>query len=300
MEPDVARPMFDTDELVINMGPQHPAHARRAAGRAEARRREGRRCRRGHRLPAPRRREAEREPRLDADRPADRPAGLRGVGGRATSAYVETVEKLLSLEVPRRARYIRTILAELQRLASHLRLARHPRDGHRRGHGVPLLPPRAGADPRPVRGVLRRAPHLQLDADRRAAAGPAAGLGQEGARSSATSRWRSSSSTRRCSRTTGSGWSARRNIGVISAADAIAVGLCGPPLRGSGVARDVRKDEPYAAYDEMEFDVPVGTQRRHLRPVPGAARGDAAVGADHPAGDRGAARGAGRWARCRA
>jgi NADH-quinone oxidoreductase subunit D len=51
-----------------------------------------------------------------------------------------------------------------------------------------------------------------------------------------------------------------RGIGVISAADAVAVGLCGPPLRGSGVARDVRKDEPYAAYAEMEFDVPVGTR----------------------------------------
>ena len=35
--------------------------------------------------------------------------------------------------------------------------------------------------------------------------------------------------------------------------------MCGPTLRGSGVARDVRKDEPYAAYDEMEFDVPIGT-----------------------------------------
>jgi NADH-quinone oxidoreductase subunit D len=39
----------------------------------------------------------------------------------------------------------------------------------------------------------------------------------------------------------------------------VALGLSGPPLRGSGVPRDVRKDEPYAAYDEMDFDVPVGT-----------------------------------------
>jgi len=51
-----------------------------------------------------------------------------------------------------------------------------------------------------------------------------------------------------------------RNVGVISADAAIAVGLCGPPLRGSGVARDVRKDEPYAAYDEFQFDIPVGTR----------------------------------------
>ena len=51
-----------------------------------------------------------------------------------------------------------------------------------------------------------------------------------------------------------------KDIGVISAADAIAAGMCGPPLRGSGVRRDVRKDEPYAAYDEMEFDIPLGTR----------------------------------------
>jgi NADH-quinone oxidoreductase subunit D len=50
-----------------------------------------------------------------------------------------------------------------------------------------------------------------------------------------------------------------RKIGVISGADAIAAGLSGPMLRGSGVLRDIRKDEPYAAYAEMEFDVPIGT-----------------------------------------
>jgi len=50
-----------------------------------------------------------------------------------------------------------------------------------------------------------------------------------------------------------------RGIGVITAEQAVAIGLSGPPLRGSGVPKDVRKDEPYAAYDEMKFDVPVGT-----------------------------------------
>jgi len=50
-----------------------------------------------------------------------------------------------------------------------------------------------------------------------------------------------------------------KGIGVIGGADAVALGLTGPVLRGSGVPRDVRKDEPYAAYSDFEFDVPVGT-----------------------------------------
>ncbi len=49
-------------------------------------------------------------------------------------------------------------------------------------------------------------------------------------------------------------------VGVISAEDAIAYGITGPFLRGSGVEYDVRKDCPYAVYDRLPFDVPVGTQ----------------------------------------
>lgn len=48
------------------------------------------------------------------------------------------------------------------------------------------------------------------------------------------------------------------NIGVISAERAIALGFSGPMLRGSGVAWDLRKKQPYAAYDQMDFDIPVG------------------------------------------
>src|SRR2546421_363326 len=47
-------------------------------------------------------------------------------------------------------------------------------------------------------------------------------------------------------------------IGVISAEDAIAIGLSGPALRGSGVAWDIRKSRPYAAYADMDFEIPVG------------------------------------------
>jgi NADH-quinone oxidoreductase subunit D len=49
-----------------------------------------------------------------------------------------------------------------------------------------------------------------------------------------------------------------RNVGVISAEDAIAMGVTGPVLRGSGVKWDIRKAQPYEAYDKVEFDVPIG------------------------------------------
>ncbi|MDD3447223.1 MAG: NADH-quinone oxidoreductase subunit D, partial [Zavarzinia sp.] len=48
------------------------------------------------------------------------------------------------------------------------------------------------------------------------------------------------------------------DIGVVSAEEAIAWGFTGPMLRGSGVAWDLRKSQPYDAYDKMDFDVPVG------------------------------------------
>jgi len=51
-----------------------------------------------------------------------------------------------------------------------------------------------------------------------------------------------------------------KGIGVISAQEAINWGLTGPMLRGSGVAYDVRKAAPYDAYDKVEFDVPIGKE----------------------------------------
>jgi NADH-quinone oxidoreductase subunit C/D len=50
-----------------------------------------------------------------------------------------------------------------------------------------------------------------------------------------------------------------RDIGVLSADDALSYGWVGPCLRGSGVAYDVRKDHPYSGYEQYDFDVPIGT-----------------------------------------
>jgi len=48
------------------------------------------------------------------------------------------------------------------------------------------------------------------------------------------------------------------NVAVVSARDAIDYNLVGPNLRGSGIRYDVRKDEPYSIYPQIDFDVPVG------------------------------------------
>ena len=49
-----------------------------------------------------------------------------------------------------------------------------------------------------------------------------------------------------------------RHVGVISTADALSYGCTGPLLRSTGVPRDLRKDTPYLAYAELDFEVPVG------------------------------------------
>ena len=48
------------------------------------------------------------------------------------------------------------------------------------------------------------------------------------------------------------------DVGVVSPEDAIALGFSGPMIRASGLAWDLRKAQPYAVYDRMDFDIPVG------------------------------------------
>jgi NADH-quinone oxidoreductase subunit D len=49
-------------------------------------------------------------------------------------------------------------------------------------------------------------------------------------------------------------------IGVVSPERAKALGFTGPMLRGSGIAWDLRKQQPYEVYDRLDFDIPVGTE----------------------------------------
>src|SRR5437773_2125473 len=120
--------MFDTNELVINMGPQHPSThgVLRVVLRLDGEKVVDADVVIGY---LHRGIEKLSENRnwtqiiLLTDRMDYVAAATNNVG------YCETVEKLMSLEVPRRARYVRTILCELQRIASHcLWLGTHAMD----------------------------------------------------------------------------------------------------------------------------------------------------------------------------
>ncbi len=140
--------------------------------------------------------------------------------------YCLAVEKLLGLEVPKRAQYIRVLLTELTRIGSHLVwLGTHAID---LGAMSVLL--------YCFRGWLKAV-------ERFIAMFP--GRVQE---------YEDLLTQNRI-------WRARtRGIGMLSAADAIAMGVSGPTLRASGVAYDVRKSFPYSSYEEFEFDVPTRTE----------------------------------------
>jgi len=172
--------------------------------------------------------------------------------------YCLAVEKLLGLEIPKRAQYIRVMMAELQRVSSHLVwLGTHAIDlgamsvflycfrereeilkiferfaGQRmmtsyiRIGGVALEPP---AGWREVIGRFLNMMPSRID------------------------EYETLLTENRI-------WMARtKNVGVIDVKDAVAYSMTGPTLRAAGLAYDNRKVFPYSSYDEFEFDVPTRT-----------------------------------------
>jgi NADH-quinone oxidoreductase subunit D len=256
MEPQVARSSFDTETLVLNMGPQHPSThgVLRVVLHLDGETVTGSDIVIGY-LHRGIEKLSEHRTWTQIITLTDR---MDYVASAAHNlAYVETVEKLLAVEVPRRARYIRTILAELQRLASHcIWIGSHAMD--------------IGAQTVFLYAMRERELILDLFEEYCGARLTYTAMRIGGQPQDIPSGW-DKKVLEFCTVITeklgeyeellthNRIWLGRtRNIGVISAADAIAAGLSGPMLRGSGVRRDIRKDEPYAAYAEMDFDVPLG------------------------------------------
>jgi len=171
--------------------------------------------------------------------------------------YVMAVEKLMDVDAPLRAQVIRVILCELQRIASHLVwLGTHALDlaamsvflycMREREAILDIFEMVSGqrmmASYFRVGGLWRDVPPGFEEAVRQFLNLMPARVDQYEALLRNNPLW--------ISRT--------RGIGVVSAQDALAMGMTGPSLRGSGVNWDIRKAQPYSSYDQFEFDVPLG------------------------------------------
>ena len=171
--------------------------------------------------------------------------------------YVMAVEKLMGTDVPIRAQYVRVILVELTRLTSHLVwLGTHALDigamsvflycFRERETIMDIYEMVSGQRMmasyfRPG-GLWRDVPPGFEEAVREVLKVMPGRIDEYEALLNKNPIW--------LERT--------KNIGFISAQDALAWGLSGPSLRGSGVDWDIRKAMPYSCYDQFEFEVPLG------------------------------------------
>jgi NADH-quinone oxidoreductase subunit D len=255
-KPASQQTLFDAEEMVLNMGPQHPSThgVLRVILKLDGETVVGLDCDIGY-LHRGVEKIAEHDTYQMITPYWDRLDYVAAVSGDL--CYVEGVEKLLQVEVPKRAEYLRVILTELQRIASHLLwLGTHAIDigavtvllycFREREEILKIFEDFIGArltahafrigglwwDAYPefeqrVRAFLKILPgrideyETLLNANRI---------------------W--------LSRTVG--------IGVLPAEEAINLSLSGPVLRGSGVKYDVRKAMPYSAYSDFDFEVPLG------------------------------------------
>lgn len=170
------------------------------------------------------------------------------------SVYAMAVEKLAGIEVPERAEFIRVIMMELQRIASHLVfLGAFSLDlgattpflyaFREREDIIDLFEMACGARLtysyiRPG-GVMRDLPE-GFDAKARAFLKKLPAQLEE------------------IEKLFGRNeivYIRTRGVGILPPEDAVSYGVSGPSLRASGVPMDVRKDDPYSVYDRLDFDV---------------------------------------------
>ena len=197
-------------------------------------------------------------------------------------AYCMAIEKLLQLPVPERAQYIRVMFDEVTRLMNHLLwLGAHALDVgamtvflyafREREDLFDIYEAVSGARMhaayyRPG-GVYRdlpdQMPQYQASKIHNATAVKKMNSNREGSvldfLEDFTNRFPTYVDEYETLLTDNRIWKQRTvNIGVVSPERAMALGFTGPMLRGSGIAWDLRKKQPYEVYDRMDFDIPVG------------------------------------------
>ncbi len=176
--------------------------------------------------------------------------------GNLTLGYVRAIESALDIEVPERAKYIRTILAELSRIGTHLYdagiLAVFM--GHTTGFMWPF------ALREPIVEAVTRMSGTRITASFVIPGGIRRDVPWnvlEFVRKTTFVLERRLKSFEKIFIRNPTVIARLKEVGVLSKEDAIKFGVVGPFLRASGVEYDVRKVEPYEAYEMLNWDIPV-------------------------------------------
>jgi NADH-quinone oxidoreductase subunit D len=198
------------------------------------------------------------------------------------NAYCLALEKMLGLEVPMRAKYIRVMFSEITRLLNHLLWV----GAHAIDCGAMTVMLYAFREREDLLDMYEAVSGARMHAAYFRPGGVYRDLPDTMARH-APNKIRSAKSTEQLNRNRGGSlldfiddftqrfptylseyhtlltdnriWKQRTvGIGVVTPDRALNLGFTGPMLRGSGVAWDLRKQQPYDAYDQIDFDVPVG------------------------------------------
>ncbi len=171
--------------------------------------------------------------------------------------YILTVEKLMAVEVPERAETIRIIMAELTRLESHLVwIACHALD-----IGAMTVFIYAFRERETVMEIYELISGARMTSNFFRVGGLSQDVPEEFVKkvSDFIDVMPGYLDQYEGLLTTNPIWLKRTvGNGVISAEDAIDIGLTGPALRGSGVDWDLRRDNPYSGYEKYQFKVPTG------------------------------------------
>jgi NADH-quinone oxidoreductase subunit D len=169
-------------------------------------------------------------------------------------AYIQAVEEIAQVEVPERARYLRTIVLELERLHSHflwVGLA-----GHFLGYNTVFM--WAWKYREPLMDVLETATGSRVNYANAKIGGSRRDISDEQLREIdkvVGELHRPLDMLTKAVLDDPVLHARLKGVGVLSPEDVKAYGAVGPTARGSGVPIDVRKDDPYAAYDLVDWDV---------------------------------------------
>lgn len=199
-------------------------------------------------------------------------------------AYVMAIEKMLGLEVPVRAQYIRVMFDEITRLLSHLlwlgaqaldmgamavilyafREREDLMDCYEAASGARMHAAyyRPGGVSQDLPDSMPKFKKTKFQSDKRIRT---LNANREGSLldfiEDFTNRFPKCVDEYETLLTDNRIWKQRLvGVGVISPEEALAAGFTGPMLRGSGVEWDLRKKQPYAVYDKMDFAIPVGKE----------------------------------------